>query len=93
MDAVCAYCHSSTLCRAMQCFRCSSQCAEACGSVLLVWGKERLRPIVLAQSEECLQKIVETMKVLARHADESPKYYLLTGASMKGTAQKLLGLR
>ncbi|BDA47781.1 EEF1A lysine methyltransferase 1 [Coccomyxa sp. Obi] len=44
-------------------------------------------------SEECLQKTVETMKVLARHGDESPKYYLLTGASMKGTAQKLLGLR
>lgn len=42
------------------------------------------------QSEECLEKTVESMKVLAR---ESPKYYLLTGASMKGKAQKLLGLR
>jgi hypothetical protein len=33
------------------------------------------------------------MKVLARHGDESPKYYLLTGATMRGDAQKLLGLR
>lgn len=45
------------------------------------------------QSLECLQKTVETMKILARHGDESPKYYLLTGASMRCHAQKLLGLR
>ncbi|EIE18232.1 hypothetical protein COCSUDRAFT_60431 [Coccomyxa subellipsoidea C-169] len=42
-------------------------------------------------SEECLQKTVETMKVLARN--EIPKFYLLTGGTMKEPARKLLGLR
>ena len=44
------------------------------------------------QSEECLQKTVETMKVLARNG-EIPKFYLLTGGTMKEPARKLLGLR
>ena len=45
------------------------------------------------QSEECLEKTVETMKVLARHEKETPRFYLLTGGTMKEAAKKLLRLR
>ncbi len=66
-----------------------------------VWGSQScLRSFCLiclncgggVQSEECLQKTVETMKVLARNG-EIPKFYLLTGGTMKEPARKLLGLR
>lgn len=45
------------------------------------------------QSEECLQKTLETVKVLAKPSDQGPKSYLLTGATMQKLAKQLLGLR
>jgi hypothetical protein len=45
------------------------------------------------QSEECLQKTLETVKVLAMPSDEGPRLYLLTGAIMQNLAKKLLSLR
>ena len=45
------------------------------------------------QSEECLQKTLETVKVLAKPSEEGPRLYLLTGATMQKLAEKLLGLR
>ena len=45
------------------------------------------------QSEECLEKTLETVKVLAKPSDEGPKHYLLTGAIMQNLAKQLLGLR
>lgn len=45
------------------------------------------------QSEECLRKTLETVKVLAKPSDEGPRYYLLTGATMQKLAKQILGLR
>ena len=45
------------------------------------------------QSEECLQKTLETVKVLAMPSEEGPRLYLLTGATMEKLAKKLLNLR
>lgn len=48
-----------------------------------------------AQSAECLEKTVETMRLLAQHGDgdERAQHYLLTGATMREHAHRLLGLR
>ena len=45
------------------------------------------------QSEECLRKTLETVRVLAEPSDEGPGLYLLTGATMKKLAKQLLNLR
>ena len=45
------------------------------------------------QSEECLRKTLETVKVLAEPSDEGPDLYLLTGATMQKLAKQLLNLR
>ena len=45
------------------------------------------------QSEECLRKTLETVKVLAEPSDEGPALYLLTGATMQKLAKQLLNLR
>ena len=45
------------------------------------------------QSEECLRKTLETVKVLAEPSDEGPVLYLLTGATMQKLAKQLLSLR
>ena len=45
------------------------------------------------QSEECLCKTLETVKVLAEPSDEGPGLYLLTGATMQKLAKQLLNLR
>ena len=45
------------------------------------------------QSEECLEKTLETVRVLGKPSDEGPKHYLLTGATMQKLAKQLLGLQ
>ena len=45
------------------------------------------------QSEECLRKTLETVKVLAEPSDEGSQLYLLTGATMQKLAKQLLNLR
>ena len=45
------------------------------------------------QSEECLRKTLETVKVLAEPSNEGPVLYLLTGATMQKLAKQLLDLR
>ena len=49
--------------------------------------------LLLLQSEECLQKTLETVQVLAKPSDEGPRYYLLTGAIMQKLARQILRLR
>ncbi len=43
------------------------------------------------QSRECLEKSIETMKLLGQ--EDSPAYFALTGASMRDVAQEKIGLR
>ena len=45
------------------------------------------------QSEECLRKTLETVKVLAEPSSEGSGLYLLTGATMQKLAGQLLDLR
>ena len=57
--------------------------AQACANNVLV-------PL---QSAECLEKTVETMRVLAKPGHDQTTHYLLTGAIMREHARRLLGLR
>lgn len=45
------------------------------------------------QAAECLEKTVETMRLLAKPGEGHTTHYLLTGATMRDHAQRLLGLR
>jgi hypothetical protein len=45
------------------------------------------------QAAECLEKTVETMRLLARHGEDPTQHFLLTGATMREHARRLLGLR
>ena len=52
----------------------------------------RLTHSIDGQSDECLAKTIETMKLLASTTAQ-PEHYLLTGASMHATAWICLDLR